>query len=149
MTDRATFDHMVVGGRSYTPLLILDADGRRAELKLPSATSPTGTAVIQPWLCSDCAALTTDPAKHNELHDGPACEVCGCTEDCPCTGGCWWADDRLCSRCTGDPADPDEWPCICGHPNLDHDVDGHCTVTSDDPNVEWAECPCRGIEKTG
>ena len=43
---------------------------------------------------------------------------------------------------------PDGRPCsACGHPDLDHDVDdGRCTITSDDPNVEWAECPCTGLE---
>lgn len=31
----------------------------------------------------------------------------------------------------------------CSHSLLDHDVDsGRCTVTSDDPDVDWAECPC-------
>ena len=35
----------------------------------------------------------------------------------------------------------------CGHPVGDHDIDdGVCTVTSDDPGVEWAECPCTGLE---
>lgn len=42
----------------------------------------------------------------------------------------------------------DEWPCgVCGHPNLDHDVDtAQCTVTDDSPDAEWAECPCRGLQ---
>jgi hypothetical protein len=26
--------------------------------------------------------------------DGPACRVCGCTEDRACPGGCWWATDE-------------------------------------------------------
>lgn len=41
-----------------------------------------------------------------------------------------------------------EEPCAaCGHPNADHDVDdGRCTITSDDPNDEWTECPCTGLE---
>ena len=45
----------------------------------------------------------------------------------------------------------DEWPCgACGHPNLDHDCDDEtCTVTNDDPRVEWAECPCRGLKRAG
>lgn len=29
------------------------------------------------------------------------CEVCGCTDDRACPGGCWWARPGLCSRCTG------------------------------------------------
>ena len=47
--------------------------------------------------------------------------------------------------------DDDEWPCgNCGHPNLDHDCDdGTCTVTNDDPAVEWAECPCPTLTPAG
>ena len=43
------------------------------------------------------------------------------------------------------------WPCgNCGHANLDHDYDGgSCTVTSDDPGVEWAECPCPTLTPAG
>lgn len=45
----------------------------------------------------------------------------------------------------------DEWPCgRCGHANLDHDCDdGTCTVTNDDPGVDWGECPCRGLKRAG
>lgn len=37
--------------------------------------------------------------------DGPACRVCGCTENRACAGGCWWVPDptmqgRLCSACS-------------------------------------------------
>lgn len=44
-----------------------------------------------------------------------------------------------------------DWPCgNCGHSSLDHDYDdGSCTVTSDDPAVEWAECPCPTITPAG
>lgn len=36
--------------------------------------------------------------------DGPACRVCGCTENRACAGGCWWVGEptlqgRLCSAC--------------------------------------------------
>jgi hypothetical protein len=30
---------------------------------------------------------------------GPACRVCGCTDDRACPGGCSWAEPDLCSRC--------------------------------------------------
>lgn len=30
---------------------------------------------------------------------GPACRVCGCTEDRACPGGCWWVEPDLCSAC--------------------------------------------------
>ena len=44
-----------------------------------------------------------------------------------------------------------DWPCgNCGHSSLDHDYDGGtCTVTSDDPAVEWAECPCTTLTPAG
>ena len=44
-----------------------------------------------------------------------------------------------------------DWPCgICGHSSLDHDRDdGSCAVTSDDPAVEWAECPCPTLTPAG
>ena len=44
-----------------------------------------------------------------------------------------------------------DWPCgNCGHSSLDHDCDGgSCTVTSDDPAVEWAECPCPTLTPAG
>lgn len=44
-----------------------------------------------------------------------------------------------------------DWPCgNCGHSSLDHDYDdGSCTVTSDDPAVEWAECPCLTLTPGG
>ena len=27
------------------------------------------------------------------------CIICGCTDDKPCPGGCWWFSPGLCSRC--------------------------------------------------
>ena len=47
--------------------------------------------------------------------------------------------------------DDAEWPCgNCGHSSLDHDRDdGTCAVTSDDPAVEWAECPCPTLTPEG
>jgi hypothetical protein len=30
-----------------------------------------------------------------------ACRVCGCTDNQACPGGCWWADEDLCSACVG------------------------------------------------
>lgn len=27
------------------------------------------------------------------------CKYCGCTEDKPCAGGCFWAKDDVCSNC--------------------------------------------------
>ena len=103
MTDLAKFDDLVVGARTYIPLLRLDADGRKVEWKVRVAPGQSRYRVVQPYLCGDCAALTVDPQMHNEQHDGPACEVCGCSTDNACLGGCWWVEDRLCSACADDP----------------------------------------------
>jgi hypothetical protein len=27
------------------------------------------------------------------------CEICGCTDDAACSGGCYWLEPGLCSRC--------------------------------------------------
>lgn len=78
------------------------------------------------WACSDCDAVWTfsegGPKEHNMRYcpqcgkpivkvveyqdpyeDVPRCRVCGCTEDEPCEGGCYWVEDPeglgdLCSR---------------------------------------------------
>ena len=38
---------------------------------------------------------------------GPACRVCGCTDEAACEGGCFWIEDPeggdLCSNCAGAP----------------------------------------------
>lgn len=145
MTEPAKFDDLLVGDRTYIPVLRLDPDGRPVEWKIRTDSARRRYAAMRPYLCPDCSVLVLDPAKHNEAHDGPSCSGCGCTTDNPCFGGCYWVDDRLCSRCAG------EWLCVCGHPNLDHNVadNGLCTVTCDDPGIEWAECPCTGLEKAG
>lgn len=79
------------------------------------------------WACSGCDAVWTfsedGPKEHNMRYcpqcgrpivkvveyrdpyeDVPRCRVCGCTEDEPCEGGCYWVEDpeglgELCSRC--------------------------------------------------
>ena len=33
------------------------------------------------------------------VQNEPVCRVCGCTENNACPGGCWWAEDDLCSAC--------------------------------------------------
>ncbi len=33
------------------------------------------------------------------------CRVCGCTDDDPCVGGCYWVEDDLCSACEDETAD--------------------------------------------
>ncbi len=34
-------------------------------------------------------------------HPEDACRICGCTDDTPCEGGCWWDEDHneICSHC--------------------------------------------------
>lgn len=34
------------------------------------------------------------------------CRICGCWELEACDGGCWWAEDDLCSTCAEMPEDP-------------------------------------------
>jgi len=36
------------------------------------------------------------------------CAGCGCTEDNPCEGGCWWIEPGLCSACEDKPTE--QWP---------------------------------------
>ena len=103
MTDLFTIRDF--GGRTYVPVQLLDADGRPAQLRTPGPV-PGDYREVVPWICGDCFVVTVDPVGHNELHDGPSCRVCGCTDDNACTGGCWWVDDGLCSSCAG-PAEPD------------------------------------------
>ena len=91
---------VTIGGRVYIPLLHLDIDGRQVATKVRDRTNPPfNTRVVKPYACSECAALTIDPKVHNEAHDGPACEGCGCTEDNACEGGCHWVAPGLCSQC--------------------------------------------------
>lgn len=35
----------------------------------------------------------------DDLVEGRACQVCGCTDVQACRGGCYWVDSGLCSRC--------------------------------------------------
>ena len=41
------------------------------------------------FLCEEC--------QTDFLH----CRVCGCSEEYPCEGGCWWIEEDLCSACEG------------------------------------------------
>jgi len=34
-----------------------------------------------------------------ECVDDPFCRVCGCTQENPCEGGCYWVEEDLCSAC--------------------------------------------------
>lgn len=51
-------------------------------------------------------AITFDPEVYIQLATEPAerhpriCRGCGCTQDDACAGGCRWAGDEICTRCT-------------------------------------------------
>jgi len=38
------------------------------------------------YLCSECK-------------DEQVCRICGCTNEHPCDGGCYWVEEDLCSAC--------------------------------------------------
>lgn len=48
------------------------------------------------FLCED---HLFEAACEEPEDDGPACRVCGCTENNACFGGCWWVEPDLCSEC--------------------------------------------------
>lgn len=41
------------------------------------------------FVCSEC-----ETGPHSQY-----CRVCGCTQDDPCEGGCYWVEEDLCSAC--------------------------------------------------
>lgn len=104
-----------VAGRMFLPLLLVDVDGRRVEARIPDAACPpTMSRPVTVYVCSDCAEVTIDPEAHSEMvHDGPACRLCGCTDDNACLtvdGPCYWLPEGavgqpLCSACGIDDAE--------------------------------------------
>lgn len=70
------------------------------------------------WPCSvittACARFPVTAAALPEqaaMADLATCRVCGCTEDRPCPGGCWWVSDPmmgdLCSSCPAEGTPPE------------------------------------------
>lgn len=59
---------------------------------------------IEPDECPTCG-YPDDLEKMADYHcgedddDGPACRVCGCTENNACFPSCHWVEDDLCSTC--------------------------------------------------
>lgn len=107
----ATFENLTLSGRLYVPLLVLDGQQRICEVRVPDTTRPPrNSRTVQPYICTDCNAITVDPADHQVQHDGPTCRVCGCTNDRACDlgvqdGGNWtelatchWVERDLCSN---------------------------------------------------
>ncbi len=43
------------------------------------------------FLCPECQ------------EDVAICRVCGCSNEDPCEGGCYWVEEDLCSACVGKP----------------------------------------------
>ena len=63
MADLSEFEPVTVGRRVYVPLLVLDVDGRRAELRVPDPTRPPrNSRAVKPYACQECAAMVIDPA---------------------------------------------------------------------------------------
>ncbi len=38
-------------------------------------------------------------ARPKPVEDVRTCQICGCTDDHACPGGCYWVEDDLCSVC--------------------------------------------------
>lgn len=59
---------------------------------------------IDAAFCADCVAAGIQ-----------ICKGCGCTDQVGCAGGCYWAEDNLCSQCvpakTDDFSDPECTAC--------------------------------------
>lgn len=52
--------------------------------------------------CLDCEDLELDDLREAAaLHEGPACAVCGCTQQWACEDGCHWVEPDVCSACDG------------------------------------------------
>ena len=56
----------------------------------------------RPTLSSDVEELIASSEEEWRQLDLPPyveCRSCGCTEERPCPGSCWWVEPDLCSRC--------------------------------------------------
>jgi hypothetical protein len=42
-------------------------------------------------------------AENGEIRPPRRCRVCGCTDERPCPGGCFWVAADLCSNCGASP----------------------------------------------
>src|SRR5262245_60129417 len=92
-----------------------DADKlrRRAELFRRAARHPTESGrktdslliAMAEWLerAIDGAPAPAATATE-EGHGAPRrCRICGCTDERPCVGGCFWVAADLCSNCGASP----------------------------------------------
>jgi hypothetical protein len=71
------------GGRRTDSLLVAMAE--RLERAIDGAPAPAGTAT-------------------EEGQGAPRrCRICGCTDERPCAGGCFWVAADLCSNCGASP----------------------------------------------
>lgn len=115
----------------------------RGLISVPGAPLPEADdGVVDVEIVDECCPCPCD----NPEHAGYCCD-CYLSPGHP---GCDESANQIPADVTP-PATDNEWPCGgCGHPNLDHDCDdGTCTVTNDDPGVNWGTCPCRGLKRAG
>ena len=62
-------------------------------------------AAVQDAIIDKLPALDTDAlAVPIPSLLGPVCRACGCSQEDDCDEGCSWAEEDLCSACTGDAA---------------------------------------------
>lgn len=112
---QARFTTHVLGERQIrTYTAMCQQAGRRPyELAGDILLAAISTAQRDPDLQQTVADLST---VLDTDHDGPACRMCGCTENAACIGGCHWVPDPLllgdlCSSCqlfVDHPVDVDE-----------------------------------------
>jgi hypothetical protein len=85
---------------------------RRAELLWGAASRPTeGGKETDRLLITMAQRLEREieekaaaSAEGGEISSPRRCRVCGCTDETPCPGGCFWVAADLCSNCGASPA---------------------------------------------
>jgi len=80
---------------------------KRKTKKASGKKSPASKAAKKPKQPNIYEAVASKRGKKPKAlaEDDPRrkCRVCGCTWTTPCTGGCYWVEDDLCSACEHDP----------------------------------------------
>lgn len=111
---------------------VLIADAHEGDGPFP----PDALQAARRWEHAEFEAqvLLTDtiPVDADLYPDGPdlaalgirACRTCGCTQESPCAGGCWWVAPDLCSNCAPDTLTATQW-------NEQHPIGTAVVVTRD------------------
>ncbi|WP_437623359.1 ParB/RepB/Spo0J family partition protein [Sorangium sp. So ce1151] len=74
-----------------------DAAERDASAKKDAGPKKRGRGSAR---AARAASVATSPPQASKVAaSARACDVCGCTEDAACDGGCSWAAEALCSTC--------------------------------------------------